>query len=398
MLKMSKIKTLFVFQVFLLIVLTTLINAQPNTNIRATYINLFDNGNLIPQAFLNRAANNGYSHVLVELYVWQIAGTNEWVAGRYNRGVFDAGTLFNRIRTCFEQIEAAGMRMIPVIQIGAPDAHWVNTGIPANECYPRTVTGNNQSLNYVVSSIAPGGVRALAFQDAMRVVRAAFDNANWTNPNPPQDIEFINLGYSEAFENWGDNPLRQFYGTSQPDINWMSANTGNRVDLVAASIQEKIGIIQGVGGPLANTRVIVYGDLYEPECWTNTSNPLIDLPRNIANLGIANEVIFMQWWYQTTARDGSDYDCQAAIQHLTNNGSDAMIMCSIADDNQINQVADHYRQLGEAVTVLGLSTLRNRVIGYAAGHWDITGYDNDIGWRTMEFLSAYARYNAAIFY
>lgn len=395
---MRRIKKIIIFKVFLLLLFTSLINAQPNTSIRVAYINPFDNGNLIPQAFLNRAANNGFSHVLVELYVWQIAGTNEWIAGRYNRGVFNSGTLFNRIRTYFEQIDAAGMQMIPMIQCGAPDARWVDAGVPANECYPSTAGPNGTIASHVVASIAPGGVRATAFQNAMQVVRAAFDAAVFTSENPPDEIPFLHIGYSEAFINWNDTQLRTFYGTSQPDVTWISNNQSNVVNLVAASIREKIDLIHSVGGPLSNTRAIVYGDLFEPECWTNINNSLIGLPRIIENLGIANNLVFMQWWYATIARDGSDYDCQTAIQHLTNNGSNAIVMCSIADNNEFVQVPEHYRQLGEAVTVLGLSTLRNSVIGYAAGHWDNNGYDNDVGWRTMEFLSAYARYNAAIFY
>jgi hypothetical protein len=291
--------------------------------------------------------------------------------------------------------------MIPSFMVGAPSLNWTATANP-NLAYYKNVVGNLQGM----ASIAPdqiGGLR-LSFGEIASVIEAAYSDARAIENGMPAQLDYVMLGYSEAYYGGRGGPYGLIYGTSRVDSAWMNpaapARPRDESDLVVASIAERIEQIRDIGGALSNTQLMVWADLYDPQYRKGGNFPKGDVPipetvNKAKAAGLAHDLVFVQWQYALIADDGRPYDFTNAFHHFVDQGFRLIITSVVCSGSGIpstprNRITTCLPALVEAVTAAndpGDTVLAQGIVGFCSAHWDQDGYDDDPCWNTMEYMA-----------
>ncbi len=397
--------------------LVTILYSQEFNSVRVAYFCPNDNiVNNIPQidtAFLQRASNNNYTHIMVEYFVGngdQFSKTSNWENGVYNEGVFNTGGLYYMLVRDINLVVQHGFEFILCIKVGSPGNHWLHAfgglenAVSFMDIYKNTSGKSSSEIPCIAPNMQPEGF-GRTFEQYMRVYQAACTQVNYKP-------EYISLGYSEAFTEGPKHAL--IYGTEKvpgdssngPSIDslWMRDNKGDVVDLVAASLKHRITTIQNtVSGPLSNARVLVCGDLFSDEYQKARGIKLAtkNLPKRAQKdaLLVKNLVFLPRWFEEKHAAGFMTYNNTKAFKHFTENGFPVIYCRSITDGNMIHAIENRLPQLLNSVTAAKNNP--DLICGYCSIHRDNKyyspnsgGYDNDACWDAMEYL-AYANGVAA---
>jgi len=379
------------------------------TDIRIAYICPNDNKDpmgipQIPDAFLERAKKNNYTHILVGYFMINgdemNGGANDWRNGIYNGGIFNDGGLFKLLNRDIAKIQSYGLDYIPSFGVGCTGAHWEEViGTSIMDYYDAEQTSGAKN----VVCIAPGKILQpdgfyRSFTHLCRVINEACE-ANSYN------LQYIDLHYSEASQSgthsqiWGTSKVG---GVQSIDQKWILAAPAGTVrnvnDLVAASIEEKIDVLHNtVGNHLASTKVIIYGDMFSNEFQSAIGinlQTLSFITEQSNNSVLKNNVVFAPWWYSRNKYNRLDFNTEREFKQFTDAGFDIIpgrTICN-GDNNHGEITLECIPELVESIRTS--KNLQTHIIGYISFHWDNFpdfslqgGYDNDPCWNTMEYLA-----------
>ncbi len=385
---------------FLIAILLFSISFCPSTvasdfnSMRIAYYNFQDNKWTMSQSFLERAKKNKYTHIMVEFYV---TSTNDWNNGRYRNGNYTIGDLYSNFNTAIAPIRASGLEFIPVILVPGVwkyASSWeavIHSGMQVYELDDKLPCIASGLIGPDGNRLEPEGFER-SFIEAMKVLEAACANNNYNLP-------FINLGYSECY-NLDSSKL--IWGTKAKgrtedagiDIVWMKANRKDVTDLVIASINRRIENIRSdVGGRLASAKLMIYGDMFSAEFQRALNRKGVATTSFTSNpeaKKLADRVVIIPWWYESRRLDGRDFDTETMFREFTGNGFSIIYLSCITDTDRtgtqaLDVLSSRIPQLFECIEVANYLT--KNILGFASAHWDMTGYDNDICWNSMEFLA-----------
>jgi hypothetical protein len=369
--------------------------------IKAAYINAATNDYALPEHFLLRARNNGFTHILAEYYLNWDPLPDDWHKGIYRHkdsaGIPNGGHLFDILQKHFIAADKLSLKLIPMLPICTPAAnHWLGTQNPHLE------TGL-----LGVPSLAPDPKGFdFSFSEAIKVIAAAFSSSNLTYEN----LDYIHLNYGEAY-NWPQRPclpdekepcksgrkLQLLFGNTPHDRLWLANNEATLSELFVNSLVNRIKQIKSIA-ILSSAHIIIYSCMFDSQlysghtshcCIQNAAIDLSDVP-SLLPPEMAESLIFMQWWYLPKFL-GFTYHPRQAFRQLSRFGNRIIFMGSIADNDDFSHIAKRSMHLRSTIQAALAPDICSHIIGFASGHWDTdnSGYGKgtDITWQTMEYLS-----------
>jgi hypothetical protein len=213
----------------------------------------------LADGYLERASRSKYNYLLAEFHL---------DANEANPGIPAKKEEFRR---AFIRAHEHGLRMIPKIQLGSKwSLHWMAVGNPniqMNIYHDGSRRWGCPSLAYDADGIDA------SFEQLLDVLREAFEEASL-----PYDLEFVDLGHDEPVDDGysliGGVPDK----VSGPDDSYAQVdrdfivdrieNNGEEVStafqtLVVDELFRRAIQVRRILGE--NTRILVYGDLWDPE-------------------------------------------------------------------------------------------------------------------------------------
>lgn len=398
---------IFLICVFSIIILPFYGRAQPYNSVRICYVNTNQCTNSagipdIPEHIIQRAKNNGYTHVLAEFYLaasYYIASPNPtWQNGEYygEQGIphsYHNGRLYSILRSCFEKVGSAGLTMIPYFGVGGPYLSWSPTDNPNLEYYKDVFGGAGD-----IASIAPGQTTGFkkTVTEIMRVIQASHADARITVPSINSQLPYIGIGYTEASHS-KPNARGKYdilFGTSNLEKDWLIHRPGSEVgDIIVASWNEIAEITRtDVGGSLNNTQLIVCADMFDPEFHQSSlfeNYPLPSVVDKAKAEGLDDKMVFWQWNYKLLANDGTTpYNYENSLSFFAKKGFRVVNTASICTYDNLMDVPDQMPALVASVKAsfaLSTTQYRDNIIGYVSGNWAIK--PTDLVWNTIEYMA-----------
>jgi hypothetical protein len=402
--------------------------AYGTDSIRVAHINWMGRDKPLPAQFLTMAKTNGYNYVICEYRPY----AGEW--DRHGRIVGPRPTNFEkRLTQHFQQVDSAGLRLIPHIQTGnrnAPFYHdFINTKIPQQLIHRNLPGAAVPDLDsYVMSPDTTdhpggaGGARAMAaaFDSLWTMVFKAFDYAKAIMKH--QNLDFVHLGYDENCYHFPDTMYNTIFipliGLCRSDTVWLRKNglrnssTETQIQrLYAANIKMRCSQIFSIAnrGRRYHTQVMLWADMFDPGMYVGgpyygwsfkhlfnrqlqSNNPAYrPLPITPAHdslvrirLGGAlhladmkyykDSIVFCPWIYNTFA-GAYRYMPHYTIDSITSNGFKTAYACAGDEYSSLLNTPfnpcsqPRYQNANEFAVAAHDKKFDSKTIGYFSMHW-----------------------------
>jgi formylglycine-generating enzyme required for sulfatase activity len=392
--------------------------AQSYKNMRIVYINVIAEKHpfIISDEFLARAKRDNYTHIMPLFY--PVYGGFDGSTGRYNQGIFNAGGLYDVVKTNMEKIKTYGFQCIPFIDDGRIGWHiFKNSSIQFyNHRHP--VDSPNGELTACIAPGEKGLTNAeLTVLDFLKVVNEACRAVDYS----PAYIHFG--AYSETYVSpdssifgpgerllWGgpafknaSNPAKG--DTLSLDQRWLRKH-GNRIDsMVFESMKGRLAMMHGLMGSdnrFAATKMIVYGDVFSPyfESSMNYGAHLITgLPALIGNSDKKDSIVFMPWHYPdvyycdyySSISPKRAFKTREEFQWFIERNCKIIPGRTICGFDNHNEIPGFLREMRKTVNAIRSLNSPN-IIGFAALPFnDSTHRVGQATWNTMEYFAYWTR-------
>jgi hypothetical protein len=321
----------------------------------------------IPREFLLAAKANGYNYVLCEYCPY-------WAEWNHSGKIIAARpTNFEkRLAQHFQQVDSAGLRLIPNLTTATPHADWfygvcIDTLIPRQLVHQRLplAGANPHHESFVMSpdSTDAGANRMNnAFDSLWTMVFNAFKNARAMMTY--RNLDFVHLGYDENYYAWSGDPLGHIIplaGLCESDTAWLASrglrNAGTQTQLVrlyAANIKMRVGHIVSIAKKHdCITKAILWADMFDPDLYPpdvysfrNLFDPglqgnspkfsakdslvkvrLVGALNQSDMLAVSDNLIFAPWVYDTVGRGGR-YVPENVLDTFASRGYKILYVCA----------------------------------------------------------------------
>ena len=351
----------------------------------------------INTGFLDRVRGLNYNYVTVQ------AAAATWPDSWDGKGNILNADMENGLKAWFQQVDDAGMRMIPLFPVGNRYSQgWkaVNAGIDDN-------TYLNNGVVTSVNPHAPDPEFDRTFNDFLQAMGRAWSGVYKRAPGFPSDLQYILLGKDEIID--FTVPIQNILiarGSSK-DLDWIAAKKANSPGMAeswyyqALMADELLRRVRQIRAVFPKAHVMVYADMWDNQYLGKlsynthdrkliTTSGALDLPGLSTDQinEIKASVIFIPWRYDTWWNGGVlEQDWLAAFKRFKQKGFRFMAATSI---DPAGMGVPFYRNWGDMVTAMRwirTPELQTHAVGFCSQPYPSGQYDMTSGastWSTLE--------------